>query len=127
MEIDCVISNSVEEVKEAKETLSAVGNFGCQLNKPGRREPQWTKYLHQIGLWQCLWGTASMSDWCESKQSTVGGATPRQVALDYAGKLTEYEQGKQAKKQHSPTASASVPVSKVLPWAPALTSLDSGC
>jgi hypothetical protein len=40
VEIDCVISNSVEEVKEAKETLSAVGNFGCQLNKPGRREPQ---------------------------------------------------------------------------------------
>lgn len=32
-----------------------MGNVGCQLDKPGKGEPQWKHCLHQSGLQACPW------------------------------------------------------------------------
>lgn len=46
--------------KSSKHVSLYMGNatviFSYQLNIPKGSKPQLRNYLHQIGLWACLWG-----------------------------------------------------------------------
>lgn len=57
-------------------------NPDCQLDTPGKREPQLTICLHHAGLWKCLEAlTVLTADGCGHPQSTMEGAIPRQRSL----------------------------------------------
>ena len=53
------------------------------LESSGEKGPQLKNYIHQIGLWDCLWGIFLVSSWYRSGQPIVGGNKPRQVGLGY--------------------------------------------
>lgn len=36
--------------------FDVLGNFSCQPDTPGEREPQSWNFLHWTGFWLCLWG-----------------------------------------------------------------------
>lgn len=89
-----------------------MANLDCQLNTPGRREPQRRNCLHQICAHVCRNCFRRMMG-AKTTHPLVGGATPGQMALGYTGKLARYEEGKQASEQLLSMTSASVPVSGV--------------
>lgn len=55
-------------------------NFGCQLDKPGKKEPQLRNFLHWIEPWSCLQGIFLIVNLSWEAQSTMGSAIPGQVA-----------------------------------------------
>lgn len=55
-----------------------------------------------------------MANCCRMVKPSVGGGIPRQMDLGYV-RNAESRKGKEANKQHSSVACASVPVSRIQP------------
>lgn len=92
---------------------------------PWRRESQLWHYLHQIGLWACLWRIVLITDWCRRLSPLWVAPFPRLVVLSCVRKITKQEPvcqrvSKQAAALHA------LSLSQVLAWIPVLTSLSDG-
>lgn len=74
-----------------------------------------------------LWGIFLISDWYERIQPPVDNATPGQVVLRFIRNQVNHEPGKQTCKRYFSTPSASIPVSRFLPWVPTLPSFSGLC
>lgn len=72
---------------------------------------------HAYGIFSWLLGDVGV-------EYTVSGPTHGQVVLWCIRKQVEHEPGEQDSKQHSSTACASVPASRLLPWVPIFSSLS---
>lgn len=93
-----------------------------QLETSEKRKPQLRNCLYQIGFGTYLWDIFLMANWCRMVKPSVGSSIPRQMDLGCV-RNAESRKGKEANKQHSSVACASVPVSRIQPWALSLASL----
>lgn len=53
--------NQTRTKKKTKNLV--IADLGCQLEVPGKKEPQLKNCFHQVGLWACIWGIFSIVNW----------------------------------------------------------------